>query len=465
VASAASADHVLLRVNAIPQHGLAVKPVDLTAAAHRCGVSGVYPAHITATDLQGNSVPFQFVPNANYDPQSSITGFIVARLSPDKVSHLKLEFGSTSVRPASPPSIETSHYTIFHNPQRGGLPAKVIFAATGKVFKGFRWQDRVYHKELGGFTLQNDTAASIEYIAVGPLCTAVRVKAKYVNSAGKPPASEPEATYHWIYFHDLPLVFVTAEIKQAELFGWNELHFLELNFPGQDFKSWAGGEPLGEGRFQATGRSHHATKWGALVEGRDAIAMFDCGRLIFHDGRGGYGTYLHAHSDRAWSGWSKARTRFSAWLWIGSADKPAQEIQALITQSPAAEVVVTTADVRNAISSAGDQDDAKWRSAMARQLEAAGRLEQAVDIAQGRHPSNWMRVEAGALDLVLEKAEEGMHVLSLFDNTAGKELLAPNTPSLFSLELRHAKTEEHVTLAADSGWRRIGVSDVDISAD
>ena len=133
VVSAASADQVLVRVNAVPQHGLVVKHVDLTAAAHRCGVSDVYPTQIAANNLQGNSVPFQFIPDTNYDPQRSITGFIVARLSPDKVSHLKLEFGPKSERPTSPQSVETRHYRVFHDPQKGGLPTKVIFAATGKV--------------------------------------------------------------------------------------------------------------------------------------------------------------------------------------------------------------------------------------------------------------------------------------------------------------------------------------------
>ncbi|OHB78816.1 MAG: hypothetical protein A2Z25_19345 [Planctomycetes bacterium RBG_16_55_9] len=72
-------------------------------------------------------------------------------------------------------------------------------------------------------------------------------------------------------------------------------------------------------------------------------------------------------------------------------------------------------------------------------------------------------VQAGAMNLLLEKEQEGVRVLSLFDNTTGQELLAPNTPPLFCIELRHAKTREQVTLAADTGWRRIEVSDADVS--
>jgi len=463
-AISACADQVMLLVDTVPEHGLVVKQVDLTSAAKRCEVGHVKPTQITATDQEGNTIPFQFIPDADFDSQKSITGFIIVRLSPNKKSEFKLEFGSKSEQPVRYQPIDSPYYTIFHDPKRGGLPTKVVFRKTGKVFDNFRWQDRVHHRELGGFTLQNDKAASVECLATGPLCTAVRVKARYVNSGGKSPASKPEATYTWIYLHDLPLVFVTAEVRQAKQFEWNELHFLELNFPGEDFESWAGGEPLSEGRLQATGKSHNAAKWGALIEGSDAIAMFDCGRLIFHDGRGGYGTYLHAHGDRAWSGWPKARTRFSAWLWVGSADQPAKEIRALIDKTPAmANVLVTTADVRNTIKSADSQDVGKWRYAIARQLEAAGRLEQAADVAQGRLLSNWIRVQAGDLNLVLEKAEQGLRVLSLFDDGAGQELLAPDSPGLFSLEVRHGENKEHITLAADSGWHRVKVSGIDAS--
>jgi hypothetical protein len=70
-------------------------------------------------------------------------------------------------------------------------------------------------------------------------------------------------------------------------------------------------------------------------------------------------------------------------------------------------------------------------------------------------------VQAGEMKLVLAKAQEGIRILSLFDNSTGQELLAPDAPPLFSLELRHVKTREPLTLAADSGWRQVEVSDAD----
>jgi hypothetical protein len=74
-----------------------------------------------------------------------------------------------------------------------------------------------------------------------------------------------------------------------------------------------------------------------------------------------------------------------------------------------------------------------------------------------------MSVQAGDMKLMMEKTEQGISLLSLFDNIAGQELLSPNPPSLFSVELRHIKTKKHMTLVADSGWSQVDVSDADAS--
>ena len=457
IASTARADQVMLLVNAVPEHGLVVKQTDLTPAMQRCRIGHVNPVRITATDELGNPVRFQFIPDSDFDPQKKATGYIVTRLVPNRTNRLKLEFGDESEElPVGPYSIKTSDYAITHDPAKGGLPIEITFRATGKVFNNFRWQDRVHHEKLGGFALQNDKAGSVEYVATGPLCTVVRVLARYMNSEGKSPPSRPEATYHWMYFNELPLVFVTAEVTQAQTFQWNELHFLELNFPGEDFKEWAGGEPLNEGTFQADGKSHQVATWGALVDGPNAIAMFDCGSLIFHDGRGGYGTYIHAHGDRAWKPWSDTRSQFSAWLWLGSDQDAVKTVRDLANQSPTtANIIVTTADVRTVVEATGEQQENQWRSAMAQQLEAAGRLEQAIDIAKGRLLPNWILVEAGDLKLVLEKTEQGIRVLSLLDARTNQELLAPGALPLFSVTLRDTDTKELLTLTSDSAWRQV----------
>lgn len=169
IAGRLCADQALLLVDRVPQHGLVTGQVDLTPAVRIARPDPVQPAQITATDRQGNPIPFQFIPDADFDSQKRLTGFIITRLSPNKRSELKLEFGSEPEPPIGLESIETSCYTIFHDPKRGGLPTKIVFRETGKVFDNFRWQDRVHHRELGGFTLQNDKAASVECLTTGPL--------------------------------------------------------------------------------------------------------------------------------------------------------------------------------------------------------------------------------------------------------------------------------------------------------
>ena len=70
-------------------------------------------------------------------------------------------------------------------------------------------------------------------------------------------------------------------------------------------------------------------------------------------------------------------------------------------------------------------------------------------------------VETGEMTLLLEKAEQGLRILSLKDNVTDRELFVPDAPSLFGIELRHAKSAEQVTLTADSDWGQVEISDMD----
>jgi len=72
-------------------------------------------------------------------------------------------------------------------------------------------------------------------------------------------------------------------------------------------------------------------------------------------------------------------------------------------------------------------------------------------------------VRAGNMNLLLEVTQQGVSIQGLIDNATGRELLAPDAPPLFSFELRNVRSRELVTLAADSGWRRIEMSDMDAS--
>ena len=79
-------------------------------------------------------------------------------------------------------------------------------------------------------------------------------------------------------------------VKQRQPQAWHEAHFLELGFSTNGFSHWAGGDPLQAGAFRADDQSHRFNHWGAVLEGRDAIAMFHAGPVAVYDGRG-YGRY------------------------------------------------------------------------------------------------------------------------------------------------------------------------------
>ena len=73
-------------------------------------------------------------------------------------------------------------------------------------------------------------------------------------------------------------------------------------------------------------------------------------------------------------------------------------------------------------------------------------------------PAGQVTVEAGDLRLVLEKAPQGLRVLSLVDAANNQELLASDPLPLFSATVRDTKTKELLTITADAGWRQVDIS-------
>ncbi len=460
----ARADGVLLLVDDPPAHGLVVARVDLTGAARWCEVEAVVPEGIRAREAQGDRpVPFQFVPDVDFDARKRVAGTTVLQLPKGSDGRVRLQFTDArapddeairGIRPTLAPSVMAG-VTI----GQGEAFVSDVRFQTGKRFHDFRWNDRVYDRELGWFGLANDRLAEGDVVSLpGPLCTVVRVRAQYVNSEGEAPPSKPEAVYDWYCFQTHPLLHVRAVMSQEEPYAWPEHHFLELNYPQEAFPRYAGGEPVEQGEFMASKQSLRFPQWGAVVDGKNAISMFDCGQALIYDG--GSGTYLHAHGDAAWSGWRDQRPEYSAWLWIGSCDDPVAAVRKAAGEPPSsARVVVTVPEVRAKIeaarkeASASERPDAAWHAAMAEQLEAEGRLEEALRVADGKRPSGAAWLKSGDLGFALEPTGEGARLRSLFDLKAGRELLASGPPPLFEVTLRHGETEEEVRLTADTGWR------------
>jgi len=83
---------------------------------------------------------------------------------------------------------------------------------------------------------------------------------------------------------------------------------------------------------------------------------------------------------------------------------------------------------------------------------------QTPDLAKSPSSLSRTTIEAGDLRMILEKAEQGLRVVSLTDTAANQELLGGDALPLFAITVRDAKTKELLTVAADAGWRQVDVS-------
>jgi len=94
---------------------------------------------------------------------------ILLRL-PGEGSHrvlLKFKSGSADLaKPVAGP-VRTKWLAVTHDPARfGGLPSRIEFLETGRVVSGsnFSWNDRLYHRQNGGFTFRDTQAPSVTLV-------------------------------------------------------------------------------------------------------------------------------------------------------------------------------------------------------------------------------------------------------------------------------------------------------------
>jgi hypothetical protein len=457
---------VLLRVDHAPAHGLVTARIDLASVWKDVPEATGCPQPVRAVILPDETpVPAQFVPEADFHLPAHAAGVVVLALPREGESIVRLTFS-----PEMPAEKGVREYTArgngfvlgFAKARLAGLPSRVTFSRTGKQFENFAWNDRLYDPEAGQFWLRCDAGSTLSVVSEGALCTVVRVHARYCQPDGKRPSTQPEAVYDWFVFHDRPAVLVTAVVRQNTAYLWNELHFLELNFPDESFRQWAGGEPLKTGDFTGAKSSIRETAWGALIDGQNAIGLFG-GKVIFYDGRGEYGTYMHG----PWQTLRDAECRLAMWLWIDSESDPTRAVQTAARQyASRARVALTQPELHDRITGLRAAAGAKagpargrmlWRAALAEREETLGRLSEANQIVRGKLPLEWASFVAGALGLALRRSPDGVAPCSLFDLETGRELLAPNPLPLFSILLRRAGSKEETRLAADAGWRRVAI--------
>jgi len=446
-------DELLLLVRNAPPHGLVVAPI------RRPGPQA--PSLTAEAKLAGKRIDAQVL-----DALGESEPLVVLRLGRAGDGRVALTLTPGAAKP--PPAkldVRAAGATFSHvSGQAGAGPRRVVFPG-GKRFETFAWNDRVHDPKLGGFLLRNDAGARIERVSRGPICTAVRTRARYVKPNGERPASRPEAVYQWVYFHDRPLVLVRAAIRQDKTFAWRELHFLEWNYPDKSFVAWAGGEPAKTGSFAASGKSFGFDDWALLRDGPAAVAMLGAGKMMFHDGRGAYGTYLHACATAAWHGWRDRRQSYSAWLWAGESDDAPAAVRRAVAALPTEATVVTTRaglrrDIEAAQTKLGGTErtgSRRYELAMAEKLEAAGEWDQARTWLAGRTPTGWSRLVAGDLAVTFQRTDGGVRCRSLLDLAQAAELAGADPGALFTVTFRHTKTHAIRSLSSDAGWSRVAV--------
>lgn len=461
----ARADEIVLMVEGAPSDGLVMAAVDLTAAARWCKSGPIDPNGLRAVAEDGREIPFQLLPDADYQATDRVAGTALVKLPAGGSARLRIEAGKPKPMPEWDGTVRMPGWAVVHDPQRsGGLPCRISFAG-GPAIEGLVWQDRAYSAEKKAYRLADDRDARVERIAAGPLATVVRVRARYVTAAGEQAPSQPEAIYDWCYLHDRPLVYVSATQRQREPIDWQEMHFFELH-PGETFTRWAGGEPFQEGEFSGNEKSNSFGGWAAVSDGRNTIGLLESGRMMVYDGRGkGYDSYLHAHADAAWTGMSGAERRLSAWLWLASEEEPWKAAPRALGMLPRdGRLIVTVDRVAQRIEQARTETErlpaadrqARWRLvAVAGQLQSQGRFEEALRAAEGELPAHWSSLSAGELGMILEKTSDGLRLLQLLDARGGTQLLASRVLPLFAVTVRNLDTKQETVLTADAGWQAV----------
>ena len=168
---AAEADEVVLLVDDAPSDGLVVGHVDLTSAATWCKLGPIRPKNIEAVETVGNSkIPFQFVPDVDFDPQTRVAGTVILQLPEGRLGRLRLRLKPDAADDGPAKAwdgiIATPSFKATHTAEKlGGLPSRIEFTSSGKVFDTLRWHDRTYHRELGGFNVIHDPRPAVELVA------------------------------------------------------------------------------------------------------------------------------------------------------------------------------------------------------------------------------------------------------------------------------------------------------------
>jgi hypothetical protein len=463
LAKPAASDEILLHCRDVPEDGLAFIEVDLTETARHLGLLPLTFSRL----YTGENVEAQFIPSPDFNPHSAVRGRALLQFPGGGDQRMALRIGpARGTMPEAWDGVaEGVGFSVRHSAETGGLPSRIEYAHSGNAYDTFAFNDRVHTGSVGSYHLKNDSRALMEKLGEGPHATVIRTRAEYLHESGK--SAELDAVYDWFYLRDRAIVLVETMLVQRRLQEWGEAHVLEFNVPDESFTRWMGGDPFQEGAFSAGKDFFGLSSWGILLNEDDAIAMFQCGEPRIYDGRGDYGTYLHAHGNATWRAWSQPRRAFSSSVWLGAADKARDAVSSAIRSAPGR----SSASIRlrwlenelearaNALDELSGEEryQSEFELSLARRWSVQGRAVDAVQLLKGETMTSFHQAGAGNLRLTIEDRAGGLALQSVRDSQTGLEFLAASAPPLFTLKVREVESGKEVELDAESGWRSVEI--------
>jgi hypothetical protein len=359
-------------------------------------------------------------------------------------------------------TVNTGSVTLTFDPAKGGgLPSKIVFTQGGKSWDGMVFNDRVYQPALQGFRLGDDKEPQVRLTANGPLYTEVQVAARYL-AGDRPTPANTAATYTFSFLAGSPTFRVSGAIQQGQAFDWQELHFLELYFKDKAFPEYAASDAARQS-FKEVGKGDYHPRWGALIDGQNAIGFLTT--ALIYDGDKDYGRYLHG----PWLSWGDTQAQLTVDVWAGTAADPVAAISAAADSG--VRLLAGTALTPGLVAGLD-----RLRQAGARQAWFAALLERAVVqgevglaaagkavpslLARKAIRDHWLRLGSAALYL-LGNDQMGLAIstgtpgsaslVSFFDLQRRRELLAAPC-DLFAIDLGDG-AKRKARLSSSSGWQ------------
>lgn len=440
-------DSLQIVVSEIPADGIIVQQIILRLnPMNKSLLTGTRILSGNIRQSEGPAVPAVLVPNPEMVDKDVWRGsLIIYAPGKNKLSGTLLVESYADIAGKSINQVTAKSQTTEFNFKQsaGGLPNQISISENKSQSFKFLWNDRLYNLKDGAYLLRNDHSTELYQLVKNSFVTVIRSKMRYLSDKGTPAPGNAFAVYDWYFFNSSPSVYVKGWQNSSYKYQWKEAHFLEWNFPGQQFD-------MSEGDIAGTGNKLIGKKdilkfnnWAALrqVNG-NTIALLNKARI--YDDINGNGTYIHSEIPDAWAGWNGVDRSFGTWLWVGIDKDSGNSIEAAFeNKGNIPRVDLTIGAVQENYSVTGRKKATKYAS-------EANTSSGSMLTFSSLPKKNYYK--AGNLSVAFNKLSSGITLSSLYDNLHNLELLSSDTSQLFSLKIRNLKTNEVISLDAKTGW-------------